>query len=78
MMNKMIAGYIAQTVEKIDPGIYVVATPYDVLVAPALDVSRGLFIKEHIFLEHRIPGGLLGYGEQSHVLAIRWDGDPNE
>lgn len=88
-MDKEIAEYITRTVEKIDPEISVIVTQCNAVTVPIPvfnDIQRwweeedgspqrfaGLFRKERIPLEHKIPGGSLGYGEQSRTLAIKWD-----
>ena len=84
-VNKQIAEYIAQTVEKIDPEISIVVARLYAIEAPVpisknirrswIEENGGWFKMERISLEHKIPGALLGFGEQSRILAIKWDDD---
>ncbi len=85
-MDKEIAEYIARAVKTIDPEISIVAALRNVIIVPFLstpigffgqwsDIPRvaGMLRQERISLEHKIPGGLLGFGERSRTLAIKWD-----
>lgn len=83
---------VAEIAEGIDSEISILVAQCNAITVPFCVTRIGLlgrwsempirsgktFRQERIVLEHKIPGGLLGFGEQSRVLAVRWDGDPNE